>query len=511
MENTDTLISAIEDDIQLSEDDVMLLDENVKNLEKLETMICSEAVINTSIEQVKQKNAIPFTYRNRKCNLIISKETKIIDDQQGNRIYALFRHFEDAFDNESNAIIECECDYVLSERDGLLFDGMPINKKARRVETFCRLLPSQREYIRIKSTMPKQSRAGYSSPIIDEDSLIMLFEICGETYPPDVQIQAELIIKELREAHFSQTKFDLIKRLSYLLNGQLNKQHVRTISYDEIISIFDKRIYGMKPIKRVIAERIMLLQRTGKALSGVLIEGNPGVGKSSFAESMAECYGLPLDKINCDGADPLVLKGLFSSWAGAKPGEPARLIYQRGTDHVVLLIEEIDKLSTHDAKGDLYSVLNTMLADKTLHDEFVGADMPINNCIIVATCNDLDKIPGYIKDRFSLIFKASDLSVSEKVVVGRDYIIPELFKENQIGQDELVIDDEILEFIAKRYCDDFGARKMKSCIETIMCSVVSDQSRGIIADQFKVTQAFVIERLDDIMGKDKKIGMGFAP
>ena len=44
--------------------------------------------------------------------------------------------------------------------------------------------------------MPKQSRAGYSSPIIDEDSLIMLFEICGETYPPDVQIQAELIIKE---------------------------------------------------------------------------------------------------------------------------------------------------------------------------------------------------------------------------------------------------------------------------------------------------------------------------
>ena len=234
--------------------------------------------------------------------------------------------------------------------------------------------------------------------------------------------------------------------------------------------VLDEDHFGLENVKDRIIEYLAVLKLKGDMKSPILcLYGPPGVGKTSLGKSIARALGRKYVRIALGGVhDESEIRGHRKTYIGALPGRILNAINRAGTSNPVIVLDEIDKLST-DIKGDPSSALLEALdpeQNTTFHDNYLDIDYDLSNVLFLTTANNTATIQPALRDRMEMI-NVSGYLAEEKVSIAKDYLIPKQLKEHGIDRKQLRIDKSCLEKIISDYTRESGVRGLEKQIAKI--------------------------------------------
>jgi ATP-dependent Lon protease len=277
-------------------------------------------------------------------------------------------------------------------------------------------------------------------------------------------------IKKLKNTSPSSSEFGVIKSyLDLVFDLPWKKFSKEQTNLDKADQELSQSHFGMDKTKQRIIEHIAVQINIKKPTGVVLcLYGPPGVGKTTFARSIAKAMNREYAKISLGGLhDASELFGHRKTYIGAMPGKIINAMKKVKTSNPVILLDEIDKLSS-DHRGDPASVLLEILdpeQNKTFTDHYLDIGFDISNVFFIATANSLN-IPAPLRDRMEIINIPSYLE-KEKLEIAKKYLIPTKFAECGIDIKKVKFEEDSIKHIIEKYTRESGVRELERCISKI--------------------------------------------
>lgn len=259
--------------------------------------------------------------------------------------------------------------------------------------------------------------------------------------------------------------------IDYMLNLPWTKSSKETSNFNTVLKSLNESHYGLDNIKTRITEYVAI-KNINKNISSPIIclVGPPGVGKTSIAMSIAKSLNRKFYKISVGGLnDSTELIGSRRTYLAASPGKIIQAINKCGSKNPVILIDEVDKM-VKDYKGDPASTLLEILdpvQNKFFTDNYLEEPFDLSNVLFILTANYIADIPSPLIDRVEII-ELNSYTIFEKKDIAKKYLLPRIFKEHVIIDENIRISDELLYFIINSYTKEAGVRDLERVLSSLI-------------------------------------------
>src|ERR687885_2294467 len=318
---------------------------------------------------------------------------------------------------------------------------------------------SQREFYLRQQLKAIQSELGEGNELAEEVTQFRE-KIEAAKMPKPAEEESFRQLKKLERMHPDAAETATLRNwLEIMTDLPWSKASVDNLDLIKAERVLNEDHYGLERVKERIIEALAVRKLKEKPKGPILcLVGPPGVGKTSLGRSIARALDRKFVRLSLGGVhDEAEIRGHRRTYVGAMPGRIIQAIQQAGTNNPLIMLDEIDKVSS-DFRGDPSSALLEVLDPEqnfSFRDNYLGVPFDLSNVMFMTTANVLDTIQPALRDRMEVI-RLSGYTEEEKLEIARRHLIPKQLEENGITPKHVRIAKSALAAVIQQYTQEAG-------------------------------------------------------
>jgi ATP-dependent Lon protease len=356
---------------------------------------------------------------------------------------------------------------------------------------------SQREYYLREQLRAIQQELGETDARSEEIAELRK-AVEAAKMPATVEKEALKQLGRLEQMHPDAAEAGMLRTfLDWMVEIPWSKSTKDSLEIGRASEILNEDHYFLEKVKERILE-FLAVRKLKKKMKGPILcfVGPPGVGKTSLGKSIARAMGRKFVRISLGGVrDEAEIRGHRRTYVGALPGRVIQGLKQAGSNNPVFMLDELDKLGS-DFRGDPSSALLEVLdpeQNNSFSDHYINLPFNLSNVMFIATANQMDTIPGPLRDRMEVINLAG-YTEEEKLGIAKRYLVPRQIKENGITEATITFSDEALRTLIGKYTREAGLRNLEREVGSICRKVARKVAEGE-KGHFNITSTSVAKYL----------------